>query len=402
MEFRPILSAMLRNKTGSILVALQIALTLSIVVNCMFLAKQRIDHVNRPSGMDVNNIISVRSMGFGANYNHDRTIDNDLRLLREMPGVISASHSSGLPMNGSGSANGFAGSPDEDASWITANYYHVDERMLDSLGTKLSTGRMFRDVEIRRVDDELLRRMPPQVVITQALADKLFDGEPAVGKRMYNGLGESAEVIGILEHMYGAWVGWSDFDQVAMFPQRTEGPHIRYIVRAEPGKRDELIPLIEKTLSDSDRTRLIREVRSMEETTRVSYEGDYAIAVTLSVAVVLLLGVTGLGIVGLASFTVRQRTKQIGTRRAIGARKRDIIRYFLIENWLMTTIGIVLGTILTIAINFSLASAFDIDQLDYGFLVAGMFMLWLLGFLAVAEPARRAAQVSPAIATRTV
>ncbi|MEM8817740.1 MAG: FtsX-like permease family protein [Pseudomonadota bacterium] len=403
MEFRPILSAMLRNKTGSILVALQIALTLAIVVNCMFMAKQKIDHINRPSGMDVGNIISVSSVGFGNDYNHDRTIEDDLRLLSDMPGIVSVSTSSGVPMSGSGSANGFAGSTEDDAPRHTANYYSVSEDIIDTLGVTLESGRTFRDIDVRRADDETLSRLSPQVIITRAIADKLFgEGDPAVGKLMYDGLGEGSEVVGVIEHMYGAWVGWSDFGQVALFPQRTEGPHTRYLIRAEAGRRDELIPVIEKTLADSNRTRLIRNVRSMEEIVKNSYEGDNAIAVTLSVAVVLLLGVTGLGIVGLASFTVRQRTKQIGTRRAIGARKRDIIRYFLIENWLMTTIGIALGTVLTIGINYSLASAFDIDQLNYAFLVAGMFMLWLLGFMAVAEPARRAAQVSPSIATRTV
>ena len=88
MEIRPILSAMWRNRTGSVLVAVQIALTLAIVVNCMFLAKNRIDFMSRPSGMDVDNIIYAQSIGFGMDYDHDATIDADLALLRELPGVI--------------------------------------------------------------------------------------------------------------------------------------------------------------------------------------------------------------------------------------------------------------------------------------------------------------------------
>ena len=176
----------------------------------------------------------------------------------------------------------------------------------------------------------------------------------------------------------------------------------RYIIRTQPGQRDALIPVIEKALADSNRTRIVRDVQAMRDRMDRTFEGENAVAITLTFAVVLLLLITGLGIVGLASFTVRQRTKQIGTRRAIGARKIDIIRYFLLENWLMTTIGIALGTALTIGVNYSLASAFDTERLNYWYLITGMLMLWVLGFLAVAEPARRASQVSPAIATRTV
>jgi putative ABC transport system permease protein len=393
---------MWRNRTGSVLIALQIALTLAIVVNCMFLAKNRIDFINRPSGMDVDNIIYAQSIGFGMDYEHDATIDADLRLLRDLPGVIAVSSTNQLPLSGSGNSNGFTAEFDEDAPRHSANTYTMNEDAIEALGVKLAAGRAFREEEVRRADHPELSKMAPQVIITQELADKLFDGEAAVGRLMYNGIGQAAEVVGVMAHMFGSWPSWEYAGHVVLYPERTDGTMTRYIIRTAPGERDALIPVIEKALADSNRTRIVRDVESMRDRMDRTYEGENAVAVTLTTAVILLLVVTGLGIVGLASFTVRQRTKQIGTRRAIGARKIDIIRYFLLENWLMTTIGIVLGTLLTIGVNYSLASAFDVDRLNYWYLVAGMFMLWLLGFLAVAEPARRASKVSPAIATRTV
>ena len=402
MEFRPILSAMWRNKTGSVLVALQIALTLAIVVNSMFMAQNRLAHINRPSGMDIENIITLSSLGFGSDYDHDATITRDLELLRGLPGVIAATPASSIPMSGSGSATGFAASSEEDAPRETANYFRFDEQAIDALGVQLAEGRNFRDTEILSGDDPNYRSLSPVVIVTRAYAEKLFPDEPALGKLIYNGIGESSEIVGIVEHQLGSWVGWNNLENVMWMPRRSEGPSTHYIVRAEPGQRDALIPLIEKTLADANRTRLVRRVRAMEEVVARSYEGDRTIAVVLSTAIGLLLLITGLGIVGLASFTVRQRTKQIGTRRAVGARKIDIIRYFLLENWLMTTIGIVLGTALTIGLNYGLASAFDIERLNYIYLVIGMGILWGLGFVAVADPARRAAKVSPAIATRTV
>ena len=133
-----------------------------------------------------------------------------------------------------------------------------------------------------------------------------------------------------------------------------------------------------------------------------SYEGDKGMAILLSVIVMLMVAVTGVGIVGLASFSVKQRIKQIGTRRAVGARRKDILRYFLLENWLITTVGVAFGTFLTFAVNYWLVSSFELERLNALYVPVGIFALWGLGLLAVAGPAHRASGVSPAIATRTV
>ena len=114
------------------------------------------------------------------------------------------------------------------------------------------------------------------------------------------------------------------------------------------------------------------------------------------------IGLTALVIVGLSSFHVTQRTKQIGTRRALGATRRHIIREFLLENWLITTAGALLGAALTIAVAYWLETSFGLERLDWRYLPAAIGILWLLSSLAVAEPARRAASVPPAVATRSV
>jgi putative ABC transport system permease protein len=118
--------------------------------------------------------------------------------------------------------------------------------------------------------------------------------------------------------------------------------------------------------------------------------------------VTLLVIITALGIIGLASFTVKTRTKQIGTRRAVGARKIDIIRYFLLENWLMTSFGVVAGIGLAMLLNGALVIWFSMDMLNLFYVPMGILGLWALGLLSVLGPARRAAAIPPAVATRTV
>jgi putative ABC transport system permease protein len=118
--------------------------------------------------------------------------------------------------------------------------------------------------------------------------------------------------------------------------------------------------------------------------------------------IVALLGVTALGIVGLASFWVSQRRKQIGVRRALGATRGDILRYFQTENFLIVTFGIALGVVLAIGINLSLMKVFEVSHLPLWYLPVGAIVLWLLGQLAVLAPALRAAAVPPVVATRSV
>src|SRR4030095_4192934 len=122
MEIRPILSAMLRNKTGAILVGLQIALTLAVVANAVFIIMQRVEKIGRPPGIDSDNLIFVQSYGFGPNYDHRQTIDNDLHLLRSLRGVVSVSPISQIPMSGGGSSTNLG--PEQKREKVTINTNH--------------------------------------------------------------------------------------------------------------------------------------------------------------------------------------------------------------------------------------------------------------------------------------
>jgi putative ABC transport system permease protein len=122
----------------------------------------------------------------------------------------------------------------------------------------------------------------------------------------------------------------------------------------------------------------------------------------LTIVISLLIALTALVIVGLSSFHVAQRTKQIGTRRALGAKRMDIVRQFMLENWLITTVGALFGVVLTVIVAYWLEVSFQLPRLDWRYLPIGIVSLWILSALAVLEPARRAASVPPAVATRSV
>ena len=115
----------------------------------------------------------------------------------------------------------------------------------------------------------------------------------------------------------------------------------------------------------------------MQNYKQSSYAGDSLMAVTLSVVTGLVLIFSALGIFGLATFNVNTRTRQIGTRRAVGARKRDIVSYFMAENWMVTTLGVVVGCGLALAVGFWLSNQFALPRLDLYFLVGGVAGLWV-------------------------
>jgi putative ABC transport system permease protein len=140
---------------------------------------------------------------------------------------------------------------------------------------------------------------------------------------------------------------------------------------------------------------------SMEENRFDIYRNDRAIAWMLATVTVLLLLVTASGVVGMATLWVNQRRKQIGVRRALGARKFDILRYFITENFIITSGGVVAGLLLAIGLNQLLVSQLELSKLPIAYLAVGSLVLWLVGIAAVYAPAWRASGISPAIATRS-
>jgi putative ABC transport system permease protein len=109
-----------------------------------------------------------------------------------------------------------------------------------------------------------------------------------------------------------------------------------------------------------------------------------------------------LGIVGLASFWVAQRNRSIGVRRALGATRNNILRYFQTENFLLTTMGIAVGMVLAYSINLFLIVHYELPRMPIAYFPIGAILLWCLGQAAVLGPALRAAAVPPVVATRSV
>ncbi|WP_196140619.1 ABC transporter permease [Aliikangiella sp. G2MR2-5] len=403
MEIKPILSALSRNKTGALLIALQIALTMTIIVNSVFMIQQRQGQMERESGIDEKNTFLFSYMGFADDFNEKTRIVEDLDYIRKMPGIVAAVQTNSAPLTGGGWSMGLARETGPDADGVGTAIYFVDEQGVDAFGVKLLAGRNFTADEIiwrERTSND----WPGQGVVTKALASDLFDGDwqAALGKTVYINETQPINIIGIVEKMQAPWNGWRGVERTLLVPNRTLFGGGRIMVRTEPGERDRLMKEVEEQLFANYKGRLIRNVRSMEEIRTESYQAHNGMNTILKVLIVCLTVVTALGIIGLASFSVNRRKKQIGTRRALGARKKDILRYFMLENFLITSVGVVVGAAMTIGLNMVLVDMLNLPKIDWYYIPAGMLLLWFIGQLAVFGPAKKACQISPALATRSV
>jgi putative ABC transport system permease protein len=403
MGLRPIFSALMRNGAGAILVAIQIALTLAIVVNAVFVTQQRVTKIGRDSGMDDQHLFAVPVTSFEKDHDFFAMVRGDLAMLRELPGVIDAAPTTQIPLSGGGSSTQFFSLPDKKGEKSPVAYYNTDEHGVKTLGVKIADGKDFSatDIEMRAKD---VQGFPGTALVTRAFAESLFPNEKDhfVGKTLYDDQSKPLVIAGVIEQMHGAWVGWDKLDRVMVVPLVGPGPSIRYLIRTEPGKLDSVMAATEVALRKRDPNRVVGKLRSLQDFKRSSYASDSLMAVTLSVVTGLVLIFSALGIFGLATFNVNTRTRQIGTRRAVGARKRDIVSYFMAENWMVTTLGVVIGCVMALGVGFWLSNQFGLPRLDLYYLVSGVIGLWALGQLAAWQPALRAAKVSPAMATRSV
>jgi putative ABC transport system permease protein len=329
-------------------------------------------------------------------------VRTDLAALRTLPEVVDAFVSNSYPMSTGGWGEGVGLQPSA-AHWLTNSaLYFADEHGLGTLGLKLVAGRNFEPAEISDRND--LESKPVTVaLVTQPLAAKLFPNGDALGKSIYySSQKETITIVGIVERMQQPWVSVDNerVEYATIQPYRFIESYSYYVVRAKPGQLEAAVKSAQKQLLTISRARVNDKTRTMSETRLSAYKDDRALAVILGVVSCVLLIVTAFGIVGVTSFWVSQRRRQIGIRRAMGATRTAILRYFQTENLMIAGAGATLGVFLALALNFLLMGKFEMGRLNVGFAVMAAAIVLALGQVAVLWPALRAASISPVVAIR--
>ncbi|MFK2878960.1 ABC transporter permease [Rhodanobacter hydrolyticus] len=405
MQIKPILAALRRHRLATLLIAMEIAFACAVLCNACFLVARRWTMIQINSGVDESSLAVLTVNGFEPS----QAADVNARMLaglRAIPGMQSATLISEVPF---GPQTGAAGiSPDaggfKDLIGVV-DFVMAGPGTYKALGLKLVEGHLPQPGDYQPATSFAPEDV--QVLVTRALAEHAWPGESPLGKDFWCDK-MHFRVMGVVDHFARAQPGQYDMQQGewTVFTPVVPGGSLAgtYLLRAQPQDvrrvlqvaRGAVQKIAPDVVLDQDNSRTLSDLR-----TKYFLTDRIMIGLLLGV-VALMLGVTALGIVGLTSFWVAQRRKQIGIRRAIGATRGDILRYFQTENFLIVTFGIALGMLLAYVLNAVLMKFYELPHLPLYYLPMGALALWMLGQLAVLGPALRAAAVPPVVATRSV
>ncbi|HZT01560.1 MAG TPA: FtsX-like permease family protein [Steroidobacteraceae bacterium] len=403
MNIKPVVSALLRNRVGAVLVALEIAIALAVLVNAAFIVGQRIAAIEEPTGLDYHNMFSITMAGVTSDFDAQRSARDDIAYIRSMHGVTSAAPTGMIPMSGNGSNGTLYTEPGQRGKAAAYSVVETDEQGMNTLGATLIGGRNFRATEILHASRGQIDQPVPEIIVTQSLARALFQEHGALGQVVYDRQNRPMTIIGVVRDFIGQVGFGSPPYQVAFMP-RIPGAYGVYVclVHTAPGKAESIMQLAEQHLAASNPTRVILDAYPLDHYKDLLDSENRNMAIFLVVVTSLILAITCLGIFGLTTFNVSTRTKQIGTMRAVGARKRDVVTHFLLENAIIVASGVLIGCTLALGVGYWLSTEYAQPRLDMSFLAAGVLILVAVGQLAAWQPARRAASVPPSVATRTV
>ena len=402
LQIRPILAALRSHKTAVILLVLEIALTMAVLGNLVFIVYGTMQRSHMPTGVAENQIGWIQSIGVMGQDNPSTGAEN-IAVLRNVPGVVDAAYGS-PPFLGRETNPIFL---DAARSRPIARAYEAQgsQHLSTTLGVRIVQGRDFSDGDLPDVMDIFMKKtdVPLPALMTQALAQRLYPDGKALERILYDGR-YAFRVIGIIDHLRNEITGRADDDDALLVEYRIGAQDLGggYLVRSQPGQLPQVLKAAAAALQKANPGHVENKVHTMAELREDYFQSDLAAGRMLVAIMLILLVVTALGVSGLASFWVQQRRRQIGMRRALGATRGDILRYFQAENFLIVSGGVLLGALFAYALNLFLMHRFELAHLPAHYLLIGAVALWVLGQLAVLGPALRAAAVPPVVATRSV
>ena len=405
LQLRPILSTLLRHRTAALLIIFEIALTCSIVCNAVFLIAQRVDRLRFDTGLADAELVQLRTTDIvrADGSAVSRTLE-DLAALRAISGAKSAAIISSTPFSKQSRSVGVSLLADQVAPAIEAAVYTGDTGLVSTLGLRISAGRNFKPNEILDEPDFVKSATTSLsgVIVTRAVSERLFPGADPVGKAIYLFGPAPLRIVGVVDRMTSQHPDHGDSRDLysVILPIRPVSNTGTYVLRTDPAQRDQVLKAARAALERVNPHRVVQDQASFEDLRRDYYTNDLSMVQLLAGVCGALLVVTAFGIVGLASFWVQQRTKMIGARRALGATRDQILRYFQTENLVLTSSGIVLGMLGAYGLNEWLMTQYELPRLPALYLPFGALALLALGQIAVLAPARRAANLPPAHAIR--
>ena len=388
----------LRNRTRSLLVVFESAIAVMLLIGAGLLVRSLIALQNVDPGFDPNNVLTLRVDVPRQKYDTPEKTANFFAQLEtrvaNLPGVESVGLITELPMSGQLNDMPFTveGRPVAAISQgFGADFRRVNQNYFNALRIPLLRGRNFTEQEVRQSDKVLLA--------SQSLVDQVLPNEEPLGKRLVMAMnGEPYEIIGVVGDIRHRSLGAPALP--AMYMPSLEPGRKNLVIRTE-GDPLSLVGAVRKEVQALDPDQPIAAVKKMSDwvDSSVAAPRYRTTLLTLFAALAMILAATG--IYGVMSYSVAQRTHEIGVRMALGARRFDVLKMVVQQGMVLTLIGVVLGLggafALTRVMSSLLFGVTEKDPITFGAVAA---LLIAVAFIACFVPARRATKVDPLVALR--
>jgi len=387
----------------AVLVSAELALSLVLLIGSGLMVKAfwKLQEVN--AGFDATSALTMRLSLPPTVYKDLAAVSGFYRSLLEranaLPGVVSAATVSGMPPERPINANdtdieGFVPKPGGPIQNI--DYYNaVSGKFFETIGARLIDGRFLNDGDGPEA--------PKAVVVNQTLARTYWPNESAIGHRMRPSGGPNSPwytVVGVVGDMKNAALDRPAGTEM-YFSEAQVGYRQVYLLTRTKGDPHAIAGALRNEVRQLDRALPIAEVRTLDELLDKAKSRPRFLTLLLTMFSGVSLALAALGIYGVISYAVAQRTSEIGIRMALGAQKSDVLRLVGATGMRLALAGTAAGAVGAVLLTRTMSGLlFGVSSFDVGTFVGMAAVLMAVALLACYIPARRAARVSPVIALR--
>ncbi len=391
-----------RNRVRGLLVISEVTLSLVLLVGAGLLMRSFLELRDVKPGFNPHGVltanVSLPAARYGQEESQTAFFQNVLQHAAALPGVRSVGAVDPLPLSGNLAQNilTIEGRPPlAVADRLTTNARVVTPGYFDAMSIPVVKGRVFNEHDAKDA--------PKVLVVNETLARKYFPGEDAVGKRIglsiaKNMTGEIVGVVGDVKHVsldkeagVECYVNYLQVPDAAM----------TLVARSESNDPASLSAALRKAVEEVDKDQPLSDVQTMDQWLASSVARRRFNTLLLGVFALVALLLAAVGIYGVMSYTVTQRTKEIGIRLALGARASDVQRMVVGQGMALILIGVSVGLVAAFALTRVMSSLlFGVSATDPLTFIGVSALLASVALVACLIPARRATKVDPMVALR--
>ncbi|MCZ6915328.1 MAG: ABC transporter permease [Gemmatimonadetes bacterium] len=382
-----------------VLIVSEVALSLVLLIGTGLLLRSFAELRKIRPGFDTQNILTVSVAESGRSETREAAATFFRRLhdeLEALPGVTAVGYANRVPLGGGLYGGPWATEeikarnemePEGSIRFVTSDYFNA-------MGTRLMAGRFFEDNEDWDV-----------VIVDEKLAAMAWPGKDPIGQRLWTGAlgrgGDWSRVVGVVEHQRHTTLN-EDYNETLFFPmfQYFPGDQV-YVVMKTSMEPAGIVGSVRATLRAIDSEATLARVRTIDELVGNALAPNQFALILIGIFAGVAVVLAGVGLYGVISYSVSQRTREIGVRIAFGAGRSTIIRLVLGQGFVLTGIGVGVGVVgaigLTRVIGSMLVNVRPTDPATFAVVAALLVGIGLLGSYV---PARRALRVDPMEALR--